>query len=132
MPRTPDITESEMVNFITFDTHKYIKELEAAGFPEEQAEVLIKSMLAARYYEASQLSTREQVEELKNDINNLKSELSKFATKEQVEKLEKQFKHELRAEIAGVKYDILKWIIPMFLGIIGMMVSIFLKLSYGF
>jgi hypothetical protein len=35
MPRTPDITESEMVNFITFDTHKYIKELEAAGFPEE-------------------------------------------------------------------------------------------------
>jgi|GEM_PF-6170507 hypothetical protein len=46
-------------------------------------------MLAARYYEASQLSTREQVEELKNDINNLKSELSKFATKEQVEKLEK-------------------------------------------
>jgi hypothetical protein len=129
MSITPNMPENEMGNFINFDTHKYIKELEASGFPEEQAEVLIKSMLATRSYNAAQLATREQVERLEKEL--------KQNTREQVEKLEKEFKEELKkfatreqlqAEIASVKYDILKWIIPMFLGIIGMMVSIFIKL----
>lgn len=130
MPRNPNMHGSETAHFVTFDTHKYIKELEASGFPEQQAEVLIKSMLAARYYDVSQLATREQVEKFEK-------ELTKFATREQVEKLEKELKEELKkfatreqlqAEIASVKYDILKWIIPMFIAIIGLMISIFIKL----
>jgi hypothetical protein len=132
------MSENEMGNFINFDTHKYIKELEASGFPEEQAEVLIKSMLATRSYNAAQLATREQVEKLENElkqntreqVEKLEKELTKFATREQLEKELAKFatREQLQAEIASVKYDILKWIIPMFLGLIGMMVSIFIKL----
>lgn len=144
MPRIPDMHQSETSHFITFDTHKYIKELEASGFPEQQAEVLIKSMLAARYYDVSQLSTREQVEKLEEELVKIEKELTKFATREQVEKLEKTTREQveklekeltkfatreqLQVEMANVKYDILKWIIPMLLGIIGMMLSIFMKL----
>jgi len=139
MSITPNMPENEMGNFINFDTHKYIKELEASGFPEEQAEVLIKSMLATRSYNAAQLATREQVEKLEKElakfatreqVEKLEKELTKFATREQLEKELAKFatREQLQAEIASVKYDILKWIIPMFLGIIGMMVSIFIKL----
>jgi hypothetical protein len=95
-------------------------------------------MLATRSYNAAQLATREQVEKLENElkqntreqVEKLEKELTKFATREQLEKELAKFatREQLQAEIASVKYDILKWIIPMFLGLIGMMVSIFIKL----
>lgn len=59
----------------TFDTHKHIKELEAVGFKEKQAEALVQSFLISRETDLSKLATKEQVESLKQ------------ATKEQIESL---------------------------------------------
>ncbi len=110
---------NESMYFISFDTHKYFKELEASGFNEKQAEVLVKSLLDSRDYDLSKLATRDQVMAIEKDIEYLKANMSTKA--------------ELKEEIANVKYDILKWMIPMFIGVfastIGTLITILIKLS---
>lgn len=115
----PETSSNFSKHLVTFDTHAHIKNLIARGFDEQQAEGIIQSLLESRDYDLSQLATREQVALLEKTVQ------------ERFDRIEKEFKNELKAEIASVKYDILKWIIPMFVGIVGMMISIFIKLHYS-
>ena len=85
----------------TFDTHKYIKELTKSGFKEAQAEVLVKSLLESREYDFSTLATREQLTALEE---------------------------KLQRSISDVKYDLLKWMIPFYLTIIGLIVTILFRM----
>lgn len=55
---------------ITFDTHKYVRKLQAAGFDEKQAEGLTEAMLAA--IDESQLVTRK---DLQIELAPIKSDL---------------------------------------------------------
>lgn len=84
----------------TFDTHHHIKELVKSGFKEKQAEVIVKGMLQSREHDFSQAATKEFVEATKN---------------------------ELKADIVTSQNNILKWIIPLFLTNIGMVIAIILK-----
>lgn len=59
----------------TFDTHKYVKELQATGFDENQAEVIVKSLLESRDYDASKLATKEQVFVLEKDVKALEKDV---------------------------------------------------------
>ncbi len=59
----------------TFDTHKYVKELQATGFDEHQAEVIVKSLLESRDYDASKLATKEQVFVLEKDVKALEKDV---------------------------------------------------------
>ena len=117
------------MHYKTFDTHKYIKSLQQTGFNEQQAEVLVKSLLESRDFDLSILATREQVAEVKSD---LQKEIA--STREQVadvrneivqldNKLSKEIS-EVRGDIKQVKVDILKWIVPIFITIL---VAIFFK-----
>ncbi|MSO14466.1 hypothetical protein [Rickettsiales endosymbiont of Trichoplax sp. H2] len=92
------------MHYKTFDTHKYIKSLQETGFNEQQAEMLVKSLLESRDFDLSILATREQVSDVKKEIAQLDTKLSK--------------------EISTAKYDILKWIVPMF---IALLIAIFFK-----
>jgi chromosome segregation ATPase len=135
----------------TFDTHKYVKELQATGFDEHQAEVIVKSLLESRDYDASKLATKEQIfvlekdiksieEDIKSieeDIKSMKEELKsirvEMATKDELKSLRDEMKNfvtkdefysYVRSETTAVKTDILKWMIPMFLAI---MLQLFFK-----
>jgi hypothetical protein len=56
------------MHYKTFDTHKYIKSLQETGFNEQQAEILVKSLLESRDFDLSILATRDQVAEVKSDL----------------------------------------------------------------
>ena len=128
------------MHYKTFDTHKYIKSLQETGFNEQQAEVLVKSLLESRDFDLSILATRQQVTAVKSDlqkdiaevkveisevkieITQLDSKLSKeiSATREQIS--------EVKDEIKQSKIDMLKWIVPILFTNIAITIGIALKL----
>ena len=51
---------------VTFDTHKFIKTLEAAGLPESQAEAI--SIAVRDSHESVDVATRRDLDDLRKDI----------------------------------------------------------------
>jgi len=103
------------MHYKTFDTHKYIKNLQETGFNEQQAEMLVKSLLESRDFDLSILATREQISEVKIEIAQLDSKLSKeiSAIREQVSEVKSdlqkdiaEVKSELQKEIAATRQDV--------------------------
>ena len=136
--------EEVTMHYKTFDTHKYIKSLQESGFNEKQAEMLVKSLLESRDFDLSILATREQVSKIESNLEKQISAIREQVTQldgkiDKVESnLEKKIielkseiievKSELKESISSIKHDMLKWIVPMMLTIIGIAVGIALKL----
>ena len=83
-----------MAEAITFDTHRFVKNLTANGFTEAQAEVLAE----------------EQVHLLNSNL----------ATKADLEKL----RADLEVKIETVKADILKWMVTALIAQTGLIVAL--------
>ena len=103
----------EYVNFLSFDTHKCIKELQQNfGFNEKQAEGVVKAIIESKDYDLSKLATRDQIVALGQEIAALEQKTEK--------------------RLLEVENRLLKWIIPMFCGVfasaIGTIVTILMKL----
>ena len=137
-----------------FDTHKYIKELQSSGFDENQAEVIVKSLLESREYDFSKLATREQVSNLEKNSKeqhfSLDKQMIKFATKEQITNLEKNTKEQIssleksmndkflsfkenidtkiRSNCQEVQNNIIKWVVPL---IAIQMLAVFYKIFFS-
>ena len=131
------IDEEVTMHYKTFDTHKYIKSLQESGFNEKQAEMLVKSLLESRDFDLSILATREQVSKteasLEKQISAIREQVARLDGK--IDKVESnleqkiiELKSELKESISSIKHDMLKWIVPMMLTIIGIAVGIALKL----
>ena len=136
--------EEVTMHYKTFDTHKYIKSLQESGFNEKQAEMLVKSLLESRDFDLSILATREQVSKIESNLEKQISAIREQVTQldgkiDKVESnLEKKIielkseiievKSELKESISSIKHDMLKWIVPMMLTIVGIAVGIALKL----
>ena len=95
------------------DTHALFKEFVAHGLTEPQAETmttLVENFVTKEEFQEhkDQVATKNDILLLKNDITLLKSEL--------------------KAEMAYIKTDIIKWMMPMFLAIIGLMITVIVKL----
>ncbi|MBF0163292.1 MAG: DUF1640 domain-containing protein [Magnetococcales bacterium] len=71
---------------ITFDTHAFVKELKAAGFTEEQAEVQTRILSSV-----------------------FKTHLDELATRRDLKELELTIKAELRKDIETAKAETIKW-----------------------
>ena len=114
------------MHYKTFDTHKYIKSLQETGFNEQQAKILVKSLLESRDFDLSILATREQISEVKTEIAQLDSKLSKeiSATREQVSEV----KSDLQKQIVQVESNILKWMLPLMFTVIALVAGIAVKL----
>jgi len=139
----------------TFDTHKYIKSLKETGFNEQQAEMLVKSLLESRDFDLSILATREQVAEVKSDfqkeititreqvaevksdlqkkIAEVKSDLQKeiTITREQIAEVKSDLQKEIAATndaIKQSKVDTLKWTLPLIMTAISMIAVLMIKL----
>ncbi|CAL7960243.1 putative DUF1640 domain-containing protein [Alphaproteobacteria bacterium] len=139
------------MNFISFDTYEAVKRLCSSGVPEKQAEEIVHTILSAKEYDLSKLATKEQVaiveSYIKEQINSLKKDVAlikqdvdylkaNIATKTDLATLRSELKEDianLKTEMANVKYDIMKWMIPLFISVIGSavatIVTIFIKLS---
>ena len=85
-----------IMDYKPFDTHKYIKSLQETGFNEQQAEVLVKSLLESKDFDLSFLATREQIVQLDNKIDYYRKD-----TKGEIENLRK----DIKAEINGLRKD---------------------------
>lgn len=125
------------------DTHKLIEKFISLGVPKEQAEI---------YVEAGIIIAKAQFDNFEKDYSNLvtkndlkvsfmefKEELMKeldlkFTTKDDlkiaISDLRNEIK-EVRNEIKESKYDILKWIMPCFITIIGLLIGISIKIIAG-
>ncbi len=86
------------------NTNTRINQFIEHGFTKEQAEFLVEEI-------ANEDSTK-----IKIDIEVIKRTM---ATKEDLEKL--------RTEIKDIKIELLKWMIPFFLTIIGLIITAFFK-----
>ena len=106
-----------VMNYKPFDTHKYIKSLQETGFNEQQAEVLVRSLLESKDFDLSFLATREQIVQLDNKIDSYRKD-----TKTEIDSLRKDIKLEMSehkqsitAEMSKNKTEILKWVIGLFI-----------------
>ena len=140
--------EEVTMHYKTFDTHKYIKSLQESGFNEKQAEMLVKSLLESRDFDLSILATREQVSKteasLEKQISAIREQVTQLDGKidkvesnlnAKIDKVESnleqkiiELKSEIKESISSIKHDMLKWIVPMMLTIVGIAVGIALKL----
>ena len=88
---------------ITFDTHKYIKTLEASGIPEEQAEAMVKA----------------QQESLQAAFD-----YRELATKGDLREMELR----LDARFSESKAEIIKWVVGLIFMQTGIITAILMKL----
>ena len=90
-----------MRDTVTFDTHRFVKNLTACGFTERQAEVLAEEQVNLL---ESNLATKADIVAVSADIEALR-----LATK---------------ADIAAVKADLLKWMIGAMIAQGGLIVAL--------
>jgi hypothetical protein len=96
------------------NTHAVVKKFTQHGFTEEHAELIVDAIND----QSDQLAT-------KNDLIMLKTEL-----KANITEIKAELKGDissLKEEIKEIKIDLLKWMIPFFLTIIGLIITAFFK-----
>lgn len=102
---------------VALDTHALVKDLQAAGFSEVQAEAVTRAVGRGQQIDISHLATKTELQavrdDLKSDIDALRKEV-----KVDIEGLRKEVKvdidglrKEVKADISELKVDLLKWVI---------------------
>lgn len=86
-----------------FDTYTHINELKKAGFNEEQAAVIIKSLVDSRETDISHLATKEQINALDKKID------------VSIAKLE--------AKISDTHTSTLKWMVSTMIALAGIFIA---------
>lgn len=97
-----------------FDTYTHINELKKAGFNEEQAAVIIKSLVDSRETDISHLATKEQINKLE------------ASTKEQINALDKKIDvsiAKLEAKISDTHTSTLKWMVSTMIALAGIFIA---------
>ena len=121
---------------MNFDTHKSIKALIERGFKEPLAEGIVEVVSISREQDISKLATKDQLaaveEKLTDKINSVEEKLSsridaveeKLSNRidaveeklnNKIDSVETKLMNKITTEVATIKYDILKWMIPLFL-----------------
>ncbi len=82
------------MNTITFDTHQFVKKLQAKGISEEQSEAIVDVVKESRNDAVNSLSTKSEMQQFKSEL------------KYDMSLLEGRLEARIKEEIAGVKADI--------------------------
>lgn len=72
---------------ITFDTHKAVERLIKKGVKKEQAEEIVQTVQESRGFDLNNLATKEQMNLIEKDIDNITRH---FATKSEMYQMEKR------------------------------------------
>ena len=115
----------------SFDTHRFVKNLTAAGFTERQAETLAKEQI--RLIEGN-LATRVDVATVKSDLE-IQIQQVKSDLEVQIQQVEsdleiqiQQVKSDLEVQIQSVKSDLMKWMAGAMTAQTGLLVGLILGL----
>ncbi|MEO5353007.1 MAG: CCDC90 family protein [Magnetococcus sp. XQGC-1] len=120
-----------------FDTHKFVKQMVATGFTEEQAEAQVRLLSEILH---TQLSTKADVAKVDVHVLELKRDIAAIAAKVETTKAELQkdiaildgknetAKETLRKEIEVAKNETIKWMIGLALAQLAMMAGILMTL----
>lgn len=107
------------------DTHTVIEELIASGASKKQAEVCV-----ARFVLRNEIEDLEHRLATKSDLSELR-----LGTKLDISELRTELKSDIsgiKVSMAEIKTDILKWMIPFFLGIVALNITtIGIVISYS-
>jgi chromosome segregation ATPase len=93
-----------------FDTYTHINDLKKVGFREEQAAVIIRSLMDSREMDLANLATKEQVNNIektmatKGDIADLRTEIAELRTELKGDIAE--LRTELKGEIAELRTEL--------------------------
>ena len=101
-----------MKDTVTFDTHRFVKNLTACGFTERQAEVLAEEQVNLL---ESNLANKADIAAVRADV-----EASRLSGKADIEALRLATK----ADIATVKAELLKWMIGAMIAQGGLIVAL--------
>jgi hypothetical protein len=104
------------------DTHQTVKDLTAAGFSDAQAEALTYALRQVQNIDLSELATKQDIAELRDEIAELRGEMAELrgktaelrdemATKKDLADLRSEMKTELARAIAEVKFEMIKWFV---------------------
>ena len=85
---------------LTFDTHKSVKSLKAAGFQELQAEALVGEIQKLQDSAIANLATKADIAVLKGDIAAVKSDIRELELK-------------VDAKMSDLKADPIKWVLAI-------------------
>ena len=128
-----------------FDTYTHINDLKKVGFKEEQAAVIVRSLMDSRETDLANLATKDQVNniertmatreqlveaiaevraEIKEQITELRTEINGQITgvKEQIAELRAETNRqitELRTEIKDLQINLVKWMIGLMIAFSG-------------
>ncbi len=107
-----------------FDTHAVFKDLHAAGFTEQQAEVLTRTVRQAQEAFLADLPTKADHAVLRNDIETLRLstetniEALRASTKSDIEALRASTRSDIEAarlsteaRIANLKVELVRWVV---------------------
>lgn len=97
---------------IILDTHEAFEDMVASGLPKEQAESIVRVLKKSN----NDLATKSDIELVKKDIGTVRTEMNHEI--ELVRKDIEALRTELKQEIAHIKFDLLKWMVPFFVGTI--------------
>ena len=120
-----------MSTAVSFDTHSAVKRLCSTGLNEQQAEAIITAIYKSREIDLSNLVTKDQFALLHQEVIKLDEKIDALENKfdGKIDALEKTIRTEMHSEINQVKYDLLKWIIPMLatttIAILGVVIKLF-------
>ncbi len=102
---------------LAFDTHRFVKSMTAVGMPVKQAEALAESQVELLN---SNLATKN---ELAKTESALKADIAKTEATLKVEIAKTETV--LRAEIAKTEAHLIKWMVGLTMGSVGVMVALF-------
>ena len=131
-----------MSTAVNFDTHSAVKRLCSTGLNEQQAEAIITAIYKSREIDLSNLVTKDQFALLHQEVIKLDEKIDALENKidekidaledkfdGKIDALEKTIRTEMHSEINQVKYDLLKWIMPMLatttIAILGVVIKLF-------
>ncbi|MEO5337917.1 MAG: CCDC90 family protein [Magnetospirillum sp. WYHS-4] len=84
------------MNVVTLDTHAIVKELQAAGFSEPQAEAVTRVVKQAQDIDLSHLATKDDIKDVRTEIKDVRTEI-------------KEAELRLEVQITRSKAELLKW-----------------------
>jgi len=94
---------------ITIDTYNFVHNLMASGFSEAQAKCVLDEIQKIHLHN---VASKDDIAEVKTEIANVKTEISGLKMEIMV----------VKSEITTRFFDVMKWVIPLILGLYGLII----------
>ncbi len=88
----------------SFDTHKFIKKIQSAGFKEKEAEAIVDVLMESRDFDLSKLATKDQIQNVEERLG------SKIINSEE----------RIYARINAMEGSILRWMVGTIVAVAGL------------